>query len=208
MNTRSMKPEAWFVDPETIGTPAFQNRADILFKTAGAMGANGRSAGTSHLTGEPSAPRFGPPGGKAPAAIFVPTDFTAETEAAVKLGITLARRSGGHLVLFHSVYLNLTPYGPANPKWLTEALQREAMEKAEPMVNSARAAGVSVTAVVEEGSPVQTILKSAAKWNASTIVLTTQRRGWFSRLFRGRTVERVVQGAKCPVMVLRRGRKK
>ena len=139
---------------------------------------------------------------KRTAVIFVPTDLSATATEAARVGITLARETGGRLVLFHVVHLNLTPYGPANPAWLKAALWQEAVTAAAPLLKRAQAMGVTATCVVEEGEPISAILKGAKQKEANIIVLATHQPGWLARWFRRRIVERVIRDADCPVLVL------
>jgi len=138
--------------------------------------------------------------------VLVPTDFSTEAEKTLDVATNLARQLGGRLVLFHAVHLNLTPYGPANPAWLSAALCQEAMQKAEPLLLRAQAAGVPAMCVVEPGAQSAAILRAAEKWQADMILLMTRQRRWFERLFRRRIYERVIRKARCPVLVLQMDR--
>jgi nucleotide-binding universal stress UspA family protein len=133
--------------------------------------------------------------------ILVPTDLSPASLQAAEHGLQLAAKNGALLLLVHAVHLNLSPYGPANPRALKGALCQEAMEKTAPLMRRAEESGVAAVCAIEEGAPWSVIVKLAMRWKASMIVLGTCRRGFFSRLFARGTTERVLRGARCPVMV-------
>jgi nucleotide-binding universal stress UspA family protein len=56
--------------------------------------------------------------------------------------------------------------------------------------------------VCKRGHPEEEILKSAEEERADLIVMSTQGHRGFLDAIRGSTAERVVRGAKCPVLVL------
>lgn len=133
--------------------------------------------------------------------IMVPLDFSPESMRAADYAINVARRSEGRLILLHSIHLNLTPYGPANPTWLRAALCREALEKMEGTMARAQRLGVPIISVIEEGSPSKVITAVAKRWKIDLIVLA-QKRGRWARLFGHRVREKIARGAGCPVVVI------
>lgn len=62
--------------------------------------------------------------------------------------------------------------------------------------------GVEVSTSVVEGQAVGSILDVAEEWDADVIVLGHRRRGGFAGLRPGSVVERVLRGARCPVLVV------
>ena len=136
------------------------------------------------------------------AVVLVPVDPAAISFAALQVGLDVARQMDGKLVLFHAMHLNLTPYGPANLANLKAALRKEAMQKLEPLIHYARAAGVPVMCDVEDGAQAEAILKAAKKLEADLIVLGPCRHGFFARLHSRRTREQVLRGVDCPVIVM------
>jgi nucleotide-binding universal stress UspA family protein len=122
--------------------------------------------------------------------------------------IEIARHSQARLILLHAIHLNLTPYGPANPRWLRAALCREALEKMESTMTRAQSVGVPVISVIEEGPPAKVISEAAKRWKTDLIILASQKRGKWARLWSQRIREKVARGAACPVVVMRRQSKK
>jgi nucleotide-binding universal stress UspA family protein len=144
---------------------------------------------------------------KPAANILVPVDFTPASFQAVECATRLARKAKGRLIFLHVVHLNLTPYGPGNPEWLKIALRREAVTKAEALVNNARAAGVAADCLVEEGVPAAVIAEVVAQRRAQMIIMAAPKRGPIARLFRQKTIEHVIRDVPCPVLVLQSNRK-
>ncbi|MDB6017354.1 MAG: UspA protein [Pedosphaera sp.] len=135
--------------------------------------------------------------------ILVPMDLSPGAEAAAKFGMNVAQQAQGQLLLLHAVQLNLNPYGPAQLARLKMALGQEALAKTEPILICAQEKGVPAICAVEEGTPAAVITRVARRWEAELIVMTARnRQGWIACLFGGRIVEKVIRGAKCPVMVL------
>ncbi|MCC7137859.1 MAG: universal stress protein [Planctomycetes bacterium] len=62
--------------------------------------------------------------------------------------------------------------------------------------------GVDLSTAVVEGQPAGTILDVAEEWDADAIVVGQRRRGRFAALRPGSVVERVLRGARCPVLVV------
>jgi nucleotide-binding universal stress UspA family protein len=133
--------------------------------------------------------------------ILVPTDLSPASLAAAEHGLRIAQDNAALLLLVHVIHLNISPYGPANPRWLKTALCHEAMEKTAPFMSRAESAGVTALCAIEEGAPSTVITKLAARWKASMIVLAGHRRSFLSRLFGRGTLEHVISNAQCPVVV-------
>ena len=205
MSMRSNRTAAWFVDPANKSEPGVWRIGAACVEAA----RNGIERWRNRLVATELLPKP-----KLPAElmrkpmVLTPVDFSPNSLEAVKTAIKLAQETGGQLVLLHAVHVNLITYGPANPAWLTEALCQEATEKAEPLMRLAQAAGVKAFCAVEAGAQSKVILKAAKQWRADLIVLSARPRNWLGRLFRPRTVEKVVRAAACPVMVLSMDRRK
>ena len=72
----------------------------------------------------------------------------------------------------------------------------------QPHVNLPQAEGWTWTTDVMEGDVVDVILEKAAAGPADLLVLATQGRDGFLDALRGTTTERVVRGARCPVLAI------
>ena len=140
--------------------------------------------------------------------IMVPVDFSPGSEAAADYAIEVAQCGHARLILLHAIYLNLTPYGPANPTWLRAALCREALEKMQGMMARAQNAGVPVISVIEEGAPARVIAQAAKRWKVALMVMAAKKRGKWARFLGQRIRKKVVRGAECPIIVMQTQTKK
>jgi nucleotide-binding universal stress UspA family protein len=68
-----------------------------------------------------------------------------------------------------------------------------------------RSAGLTVTYIVKEGDPRQTIIEEAEKWGADTIFMGSRGLGQFKRLLLGSVSTAVVARAPCSVEIVHRG---
>jgi nucleotide-binding universal stress UspA family protein len=139
--------------------------------------------------------------------IVVPFESSECSLKAAKVGVSIARHTGGQLVLCYALFPKVIPFGPATPSWVQEALGQEAIEKMKPVLELARELKVTATCEIGEGTPTAVILKVARRWGADLIVLTSEKpRIWSRLLFGPHTTEQVIEQAECHVMVLRNGR--
>src|SRR5581483_11652181 len=106
------------------------------------------------------------------------------------------------LLLLHAVYLNLSPYGPADLQSLKSQMRFNAGKKMTGIVSRAREASVDASSVIQEGKPAGVIVDAARQCHADLIVLAHHQHRGLNRMFRQRTAEQVVRQANCPVLVL------
>lgn len=89
----------------------------------------------------------------------------------------------------------------------TEALQErwiaEIARDQQAIVADLIAEGVQATAAVEQGDPADTILNYAAEHQSELIVMSTHGRTGVRRFLYGSVAEKVLQGAVCPVLLIR-----
>ncbi len=134
--------------------------------------------------------------------ILVPVDFTPGSTRVTEAGIEMARKMDALLTLVHAIHLNLSPYGPASPDRLKVELFRESVAQAEPLLQMAHRAGVPATCAIAEGAPAEVITKLAEHWQAAAVILARPRPGFLARWLGKRTVERVMERVRCPVVTL------
>lgn len=136
--------------------------------------------------------------------VVIPVDFSAGSLEAARVGVSVAQYTHAFILLCHAVFPKVIPFGPASPAWVTEALQSEATHKMAPFQKLAEQAGVKAKCLVEVGTPVGVILKTASRYGANLIVLTARDHNPWMRLLFGRTItEQVVHEAECHVMLVR-----
>jgi len=138
--------------------------------------------------------------------ILIPTDGSSPSEAAVKLGLELARNLQAEVTLLYVVEPGVTriligpetvPYHPEFSRELAVA-GTQALERAE---GFAQYLGVPVKSELKQGSPSQAILEEAAQHDL--IVMGTHGRSGLDRLLLGSVTHKVLQRSPKPVLVVR-----
>jgi nucleotide-binding universal stress UspA family protein len=120
-----------------------------------------------------------------PREVLVATDFSDSADAALAVAIDYARLLHARLHLFHV-------YSPGEVE-VTRLLADAA---------AAAAPGVPVTVAGAAGDPAEQILTYAGRHPIHLIVVGTHGRTGVSGLLLGSVAERVVRGARCPVLVV------
>jgi len=139
--------------------------------------------------------------------ILVPTDGSEYTKHAVDTAIELATLSGGKVtalyVLDKSVYAN-SPMDPAVTLVnVYETLEEEGETATSYVSKKAKEANVEVEEKRIEGMPSSMILQEADAGKYDIIVMGSLGRTGISKLLMGSVAEKIVQSAKCPVMVVK-----
>ena len=133
--------------------------------------------------------------------ILVPTDGSAESDAALDHAVALARH---HDATVHLLYVadtnrdSLTTQGGE----VIDALEQEGDRIVSEAVDRVEA-GISVVDTVLTGDPVETILDYADSVGADLVVMGTQGRRGLDRYLLGSTTERVVRLSSVPVLTIR-----
>jgi nucleotide-binding universal stress UspA family protein len=117
--------------------------------------------------------------------IVVATDFSDSADAALGVAERYARVLGARLHVLH-VH---TGRGPDATRLLADAAARVGPD-------------VPVTVAGAGGDPAEEILRYARREPVELIVVGTHGRSGVSRLLLGSVAERVVRGARCPVLVV------
>jgi nucleotide-binding universal stress UspA family protein len=137
--------------------------------------------------------------------ILLPTDGNEFTKYAVDKAIELAALSGGKItalyVLDRSVYTS-SPMDTALVN-IYETQDKEGKKATGYVKEKAEAAGVEVEEKLIEGMPAKAILQEAEAGGYDIIVMGTLGRTGISKLLVGSVAEKIIQNAKCPVMVAR-----
>ncbi|WP_224242610.1 universal stress protein [Hyalangium gracile] len=131
-------------------------------------------------------------------AIVFGTDFSEHATVAALAAAALARRTGEALHLAH-----VLEYGSGGgSSAIHEAMRREAAARLEQQVQELRRRDVSLTPHLLDGAPDEVLVDLAAQVHASLIVLSHH--GQRAPRWRiGSVADRVVQAARCPVLVLK-----
>jgi nucleotide-binding universal stress UspA family protein len=142
--------------------------------------------------------------------ILVPTDFSAQSDAALVTAKDLAARFGASL---HVVHVLEDPYAVAAysadalgylPPGIKDAWQREAEKHLDTLLTPAERAQFRATTRVLFGGPAaREIVEHAQNDHIDLIVMGTHGRGGMAHLLLGSVTERVVRSATCPVLTVR-----
>ncbi len=134
--------------------------------------------------------------------ILLPTDGSEGNNRAVRQAIDLAAETGAELhVLF---VVEEMPYAPEMMDDRVEARLREIGEEAiEEIRRQADDAGVELRTGIEEGVPHRSILEYTDAEGIDLVVMGTHGRSGLDRYLLGSVTERVVRGAKVPVLTVR-----
>jgi nucleotide-binding universal stress UspA family protein len=132
--------------------------------------------------------------------ILHPTDFSEHSELAFRTACSLARDYGARLLVLHVAQAPVPLYmeGAVPPR--TDELLDELRTQ---LLRLQPCDGTTVIHRLEEGNPVQEILRVAQAAQADLIVMGTHGRRGLRRLLMGSVAEQVMRNAGCPVMTVR-----
>jgi nucleotide-binding universal stress UspA family protein len=146
--------------------------------------------------------------------ILIATDGSKFSEKAAKVGIELAKFSGGKVIIvfvadtgkYGSSAGLIPPFGGISPDAIDSVVSsiREAGEKATLQVNElARAAGVTSERLIVEGNPPKEILRIAEDEKIDVIVMGSIGKTGLDKFLMGSVAEKVVHNSKLPVLIVR-----
>ena len=131
--------------------------------------------------------------------ILVATDFSPASESAVDYAALLA------LALWpsvHVIHVVEEPFSPDVPV-LREQLRLEAESRLISVKDRFAGRCSCITAEVRFGTPTDAIITAALHHGADLIIMGTHGRTGLSHLVHGSVAERVIRGARCPVLAVR-----
>jgi universal stress protein A len=145
----------------------------------------------------------------APKKILVPTDFSKFSDNALKQAYDIAKQFKAKIYLLHVIEVVQTCTVDYCLDDLTvRALDEKSLAFSEKMIQKQinkvfKSKDVEVISDVKKGTPYEEILKEQKSKKIDLIVIASHgRTGILSHLI-GNIAEKVVRGAKCPVMVVR-----
>jgi nucleotide-binding universal stress UspA family protein len=144
--------------------------------------------------------------------ILVPTDFSACSDAALRLAAKMAATTGARLHVLHAVELSggLTPQTLIQPEGQEErvSVDRFMRSTTEPRMDEQieRAVGKDVphTCGIAFGKPADAVLRVAKELGADLLVVGTHGRTGLKALVMGSVAEAIVRRADVPVLTVRR----
>ena len=146
--------------------------------------------------------------------ILIATDGSKFGEKAAKVGIELAKLSGGKVIIVYVADINkytssaglISPFGGVSPDAIDVVVEsiRDAGEKATLHVSDlARASGVTSERLIVEGNPPSEILRIAEDDKIDVIVMGSIGKTGLEKFFMGSVAEKVVHDSKLPVLIVR-----
>jgi nucleotide-binding universal stress UspA family protein len=146
--------------------------------------------------------------------ILIATDGSKFGEKAAKVGIELARLSGGKVIIVYVAdtgrYISsaglVPPFGGVSQDAIDSVVSsiREVGEKVTLQVNElARSSGVRSERRIIEGNPPNEILRIAEEEMMDTIVIGSIGKTGLEKFLMGSVAEKVVHNSKLPVLIVR-----
>jgi nucleotide-binding universal stress UspA family protein len=141
--------------------------------------------------------------------ILVPLDGSRLAEQALAHSLPLARATGATLVLGSVVTAppdDLLARDAGEPAWVSPTRAEETAQLGhylEQVAARLRVEEVTVRTRIATGHPAAEILRLGEEVGADLMMMATHGRGGFKRLWLGSVALKVVQGALCPVLLIR-----
>ena len=141
-------------------------------------------------------------------SILVPTDFSAGSAAALACARELASATGAALHLMHVVENPFAPGGfmemyPLPPDYPAE-MESAAKQRLDECLSADEKRAFRTTLTATLGIPAREILQRLEEEpRIDLVVMATHGRGGVARLVMGSVADKVVRGARCPVMTLK-----
>jgi nucleotide-binding universal stress UspA family protein len=146
--------------------------------------------------------------------ILVPIDFSDHSRSTVSYAMRFASRYRSTVYLLH--VFQVPDYAITSSacqrqnytdvQFQVEAAEKEARETFESFARQLSKIGINVEAHFRVGYPFDEIVLMADHFDVDLIVIGSHGRGGISRLLVGSTAERVVEHARCPVLVVKGSR--
>lgn len=143
--------------------------------------------------------------------ILCPLDFSLYSRHALEQAIALAREFGAEISALHvfapAPIVEAVPAGArvgSDPLPLSAARRAALTAELSEFTYEVDAGGVVMHVGVDEGDPVDVIVKTATDWPADLIVMGTHGRTGLGRLLLGSVAERVLRRTTCPVLTVPR----
>ena len=140
--------------------------------------------------------------------ILVATDFSPASESAIDYATVLALALWPSVHVVHVLEEPFLTHGPGefyspDVPMLREQLRLEAESRLNPVKDRFADICSKVTTEVRFGSPTEKIIAAALDHGADLIIMGTHGRTGLSHLVHGSVAERVIRGARCPVLAVR-----
>jgi universal stress protein A len=141
--------------------------------------------------------------------LLVPVDFSETSLRALRMAVRMAKQGNTQLHVVHVgslPYVDAGPFGGSVPALFVQANDEMALEAKAGLMRVVREEipeGMEVSTEVRSGFPPEEILDAAEEFGADLIVIGTHGRTGLERVIVGSVAERVIRGAKIPVLTTR-----
>jgi nucleotide-binding universal stress UspA family protein len=144
--------------------------------------------------------------------ILVPTDFSAPAAQALQFAVTVAESSRGTIHMAHVVDLPLIKDSLLMPSiYVDNSIVKDSIAKAQKSFDKAiekyKDTGIKITTSVEFGNPSMAILKLVEDLKSDLVVMGTKGATGLKEIFVGSNTEKIVRGARVPVISIPQGNK-
>jgi nucleotide-binding universal stress UspA family protein len=129
--------------------------------------------------------------------ILVPTDFSEDGAYEINYAASLARETKGTVTVLHVI-----PEWPAGVALPGVPSAREVEQKLERLIPRGARRWCTVRTKVQKGKPYRKILSAAESGKVDLILMNIHGKGMLERALIGSTAERVIRGARCPVLAI------
>ncbi|HUH66247.1 MAG TPA: universal stress protein [Syntrophales bacterium] len=147
----------------------------------------------------------------APKNILVPTDFSKYSDAALKKAIDMAGRHDAKIYLLHVVDKGLQDCAIdyCLDFKIVEAIKKNSLIEAKAKLQKevaeiAKKKKVKIAFDIKRGFPAETILSEQKKKKIDMIVIASHGKTGLLKQMIGSVADKVVKGAGCPVLVVKR----
>tara|TARA_R110002167_G_scaffold290126_2_gene495155 strand:- start:802 stop:1623 length:822 start_codon:yes stop_codon:yes gene_type:complete len=137
--------------------------------------------------------------------IIVPVDFSDQSEYAMKVAASLAKKHGSEILALHMLELNqamLTSEGSFHPEQMV-FLIKMAEKRFATFLEKPYLKGIKVTPIVKHFKVFSEVNEVADKHNADLVVMGSHGSDGLKEIFVGSNAEKVVRNANIPVLVIK-----
>lgn len=136
--------------------------------------------------------------------ILVPTDGSEFAQKAEKYALFLAKTTGADIYALSVTENNFVNGLPLDDEvyQLNKLLKQRSEDNIKEFEEMDETSGIKFHGIIREGSPAKTILEVAKEEDIDLIVIGSSGKSGFDRFIMGSVAEKVVNAAKCAVLVI------
>jgi universal stress protein A len=143
-----------------------------------------------------------------PKRILVPTDFSEYADRALQYAVDVAEKYGGEILLLHIIgIIQQCTAGYCLSGDLMQQLDRESVssskEELQKQMDRGSATKGTVSTEIRKGIVYEEILKAQEETKSDLIVIASHGKTGLLHHLMGGVASKVIEGAKCPVLVVK-----